>query len=134
MTRPHIVPKNRTENARARFADLLRPFSDAVHAASTLEEVHDALAELRRAESVAEARRLRLMLSDLEAEAQTPEQDRTLDSVQTAEYLGRTLDWVYHHRRLLRPALVGPEDSRPRYSTRELDRLRRGWKAKQEVR
>jgi hypothetical protein len=97
-----------------------------------LEEIHDALAELQRAASVAEEQRLRLTLNGLGAETQRPEEDRTLDSAQTAEYLGRSIDWVYHHRGLLRPALVSPEDSRPRYSTRELDRLRRAWKARQE--
>jgi hypothetical protein len=130
MDRPSPCPFPR--HVEAQFADLLRPFSEAVGAASSLEEIHDALAELRRVESVAEEQRLRLTLNGLEADAQTPEQDRTLDSAQTANYLSRSLDWVYHHRGLLRPALVSPEDSRPRYSTRELDRLRRAWKARQE--
>ena len=119
-------------NPESRFRRLLDPVREAISAACTLEEVHDALAELRRVESAAEEQRLRLTFNGLETEAQSPEQDRTLDSSETAVYLGRSLDWAYHHRRLLRPALVSPDDSRPRYSTRELDRLRRAWKARQE--
>jgi hypothetical protein len=126
-------PASLPPESSSRFRRLLDPMREAVGTASTVEEIHDALAELRRVESLAEAQRVRLTLNDLEAVTQSPELDRTLDSVQTAQYLSRSLDWIYHHRRLLRPALVSPEDSRPRYSTGELDRLRRTWKAKKEA-
>jgi hypothetical protein len=120
-------------NPESRFRKLLDPVRKAILQSDALDDIHDALAELRRVESVAEEQRLRLTLNGLHTETPTLEHDQTLDSVQTAARLGRSRDWVYHHRGLLRPALVSPGDSRPRYSTRELDRLCRGWKAKQEV-
>jgi hypothetical protein len=119
MDRPS--PRPFPAESSSRFRSLLGPLREAVSAASNLDEVHSAIAELERVKSAAEARRLLLVLG----EASSFKTDTTLDSKQLAAYLGVTRDWLSRHREEYRPAQVNPAGARPRYSKLEIDRVRR---------
>jgi hypothetical protein len=84
--------------------------------------------ELHRLDLAADSRRLELLLGDArEPMVAGLVDDQSLDSQQAAAILGRSLNWIYHHRGLLQSALASAPDARPRYSKRLLDRLRRSW-------
>jgi hypothetical protein len=97
---------------------------------SSLTELHAFLAELRLLELEADSRRLQLLLQQQEYTKDAAFRDEIVNSAQAAELLGRSIDWVYHNRPLLAPALASPPDSNPRYSRRNLEQLQRLWASK----
>jgi hypothetical protein len=104
------------------FRQLLETFAEAVRHATSVDELHDALAELRRVEAQADSRRISLVRCELSSEP-----DEILDSAGAARLLNRTRDWVEHHRYELSPALSSPARARPRYSRRGLQTLMAKW-------
>ncbi len=110
---------------RLQAEELIASFREAVLQASDLHEVTALLAAIRQVETEAETRRLEVLVVADRETLQGP--DAILDSDQAASFLGESLNWVYHHRRQLRPALVSAEGSRPRYSRSKLEVLQENW-------
>lgn len=122
-------PNVLTESARlAATRTAIQVLASAIAEAEDGTEIQRLQAELQRLELAADSRRLELLIRD----ARAPQigalvGDESLDSQQAADFLGRSLNWVYHHRSLLRGALVSPAETRSRYSSRTLERLMRSW-------
>jgi hypothetical protein len=117
------VVVTRTSGHDSEFRRLLAPVADAINVTEDIDVLHDALAALRRVESVAEARIVALIVAG--SNRQVP--DEVFDTGAAAEYLGKSVDWVRHHKQTLLPARVNPPGTRPQFSKNEIHKLRRRW-------
>ena len=114
-TRPLATPGG-VDALSATAAALAAARIEILEAANT-ESLVAVLAELRKLETEAEVRILRLYVSE---HLRDQGEDRVLDTKATASLIGRSVDWVNKHRYELRSALVSGPGTRPRYSQRQL--------------